>query len=268
MSDGVARRNWPADVVPEIVLAGRFLHRDRDFAVAYRQQRNWAVHLYEYRCEMRLDERVFTLQPGDLTLSPAGSVSRYDLPEPGYHLCVHFHSSGSGDELALPLFQRLGPWRDYVVGKLTEVMRFHAAAQPAGDVAAGALLQQTLAWLALFEGPVRDDMTPRAADAVARAAAYIERHLDEPLAVPALAAAVGLSQRYLARLFRQQYGMTMPHYLLQRRMELAHHLLTATDLPVKSIGARVGLADAQHFNKQFRRVMGVSPTAARRGARG
>jgi len=35
------------------------------------------------------------------------------------------------------------------------------------------------------------------------------------------------------------------------------------DLPIKAVAIQVGLADPQHFNKQFRRVVGVSPTAYR-----
>jgi AraC-like DNA-binding protein len=37
------------------------------------------------------------------------------------------------------------------------------------------------------------------------------------------------------------------------------------DLPMKRIAARVGMPDPQHFNKQFRLLTGLSPSAARLG---
>ena len=91
-----------------------------------------------------------------------------------------------------------------------------------------------------------------------------------------LAAGVGLSTDYVARVFARRYGMRLQHYLLLRRIELARHLLVSSDLPVSEIGRQVGLPDPQYFNKQFRRVAGresprLSPPARHRlksGARG
>jgi two-component system response regulator YesN len=78
-----------------------------------------------------------------------------------------------------------------------------------------------------------------------------------------LAKGVGLSADYVARLFARRYGMTVQHYLLLRRVELARHLLISSDLRVSEIGREVGLPDPQYFNKQFRRVVGQSPVAFR-----
>ena len=99
--------------------------------------------------------------------------------------------------------------------------------------------------------------------ALARAEEYLDRRLAQPLSVPRLAEVVGLSQSHLARCFRARHGVTIPRYLLTRRVELAQQLLITTDLSIREIGRRVGWPDPQRFNKQFRRITGRSPSAFR-----
>ena len=72
-----------------------------------------------------------------------------------------------------------------------------------------------------------------------------------------------MTQNYLARMFRKRFGMTIPRYLLNRRIDYARHLLTTTNIPIHRVAARVGLPDPQHFNKQFRKLVGTSPSHAR-----
>lgn len=91
----------------------------------------------------------------------------------------------------------------------------------------------------------------------------IDTEMAGRLIVPELAKRVGLSQNVLARRFKQTTGSTVSAYILARRIAAGHVLLTTTDLPVKVIAGRVGLPDPHHFNKQFRRLTGQSPTAVR-----
>jgi len=58
-------------------------------------------------------------------------------------------------------------------------------------------------------------------------------------------------------------GVTVQQYIANRRMELARHLLNTSQMSIKEIGAEIGWADPQHFNKQFHRLAGLSPSAAR-----
>jgi AraC-like DNA-binding protein len=94
----------------------------------------------------------------------------------------------------------------------------------------------------------------------------IEANLSRPLTVPALARSVQMSQNYLARRFRDHFGMTISDYILERRIVQAQYYLQSTALTVGEIGSRVGLPDPQYFNKRFRRQSGMSPTAFRKGS--
>jgi AraC-like DNA-binding protein len=94
----------------------------------------------------------------------------------------------------------------------------------------------------------------------------IDRYMTRDVRIREICRNAGLSQNYLARLFRKQYGCTMNRYLINRRLEFARHLLECTSLPIKEIGVRAGLPDPQHFNKLFRKITGKSPSAFRKKA--
>jgi transcriptional regulator GlxA family with amidase domain len=141
--------------------------------------------------------------------------------------------------------------------RLGEIARLHSG-HPEQSARAAVLFQDLLLGLAERRAPAR-----RSDAALDRLLALLDEQFAESWTVPQLAETVGMTQDHLARCFRQRHGLTIPRYLLQRRITHARHLLANTDLPVNRIAARVGLPDAQHFNKQFRRLTGVSPTSIR-----
>jgi AraC-like DNA-binding protein len=256
---------WPAAMLPQLRLAGRFALADRGFAVAYRSPAH-ALHLHDYPARMQLAGREIELRPGDLTLSPAGGVTAYDLPVAGHHWCVHFFPAPAvaAPAAKLPLHLRLGGRAAYAADQLAAVSRPCARAAPAAPLAAATAalgLQQFLLWAAGQAEPARS----AEAEIAERAAAFIEAHLAEPLTAARIAQSVGRSQNHLAAAFRRRFGMTLPRYALQRRMEHARYLLESTDLPIGRVAERVGVADPHYFNKLVRRFLGSSPTCVRRG---
>lgn len=262
---------WPLNARPRLRVAGVFPLDQRRFEFAY-LNRTHALHLHDYRGAIRMGQDEYALQPGTLTLSPAGVVSRYDLPEPGTHWCVHFDPQGSRgvSRVYLPRILVLGPHSEEAARRFAEVIRLHALAHRPGPqrrvaaVAASVAMQELLLWIALLEAPPHADVTSSRQAVVDRLLDIIHHELHTTLRVPDLARRVGMSQNYLARQFRLRTGMTIPGYVLHRRIQLARLLLRTTNLPVKQIAARVGMPDAQHFNKQFRRLIGRSPSATRR----
>ncbi|MGH8284742.1 MAG: helix-turn-helix transcriptional regulator [Steroidobacteraceae bacterium] len=59
--------------------------------------------------------------------------------------------------------------------------------------------------------------------------------------------------------------MTPHQFILHRRLHHAAVSLRASQAPVSSIALDSGFADLSTFNRRFRRVMGVSPSAFRAG---
>ncbi|RAK58944.1 hypothetical protein DJ021_03570 [Phenylobacterium hankyongense] len=254
---------WPATTPPRLKLASQFPLADKGFGTRYLGPTH-ALHLHGYAGRMQLGAAEFELQPGDLTLSPAGVASAYDLPEPGRHWCVHFHpAEGAAPTVALPLHLRLGPAAAYVAERLSAISRLQARAPDVlAQASAAVSFQELLLWCA---ARAQDEGDP--ADAVAdRVSAIVDARFAEPLTAARLAREVGRSQHYVARAFRRRFGMTVPSYSLRRRMAHAHYLLESTELPVGVVAQRVGIDDPHYFNKLVRRFLGDSPTVLRRRA--
>lgn len=87
----------------------------------------------------------------------------------------------------------------------------------------------------------------------------------EPLTVPDLARAVGVSAAHFSREFRRAFGESPHQYLLTRRLERAAALLRNTDRPVTDICFDVGLTSVGSFTTSFRRIYGTSPSSYRAG---
>jgi AraC-like DNA-binding protein len=231
-----------------------------------------ALHLHEYPGDFWIGKKKYRLEPGDLTLSPPEVPSRYDLQESGSHLCLHFFPPATlprSGSFRLPFHLRLGPQtaaaRERIWRTIDHARQATDHADSSASCAASASLQELLLWL---HGQCRRGAPPRRSslmeEALEKLGRAIETSLAKPMLIAELAAGVGLSADYVARLFVKRYGMTLQRYLLLRRIELARHLLVSSDLLVSEIGRQVGMPDPQYFNKQFRRVAGESPLAYRR----
>lgn len=112
---------------------------------------------------------------------------------------------------------------------------------------------------------------PRAAGAdghVLAAQEFIRTHLAEAdLSAPRVAAAAGVSERHLRRLFADT-GETLAHYVVEQRLRRARELLVATDRPrsVAEVALAVGYVSPAHFSRAFRAHFGQTPSDVRAAA--
>ena len=103
---------------------------------------------------------------------------------------------------------------------------------------------------------------------VRQAMAYIHEHYAEPFSRETLAVAVGLSDRYLTRCFRQETGITPVAYLNRYRIRRAQELLARGTLSVTEVALAAGFSDPSYFARVFRAETGVTPRAYQRGEQG
>ncbi len=266
---------WPFHASPGVRVAGRFPMKPEYRHLRY-VARTVALHRHHYPCRMTLGRRVLEIRPGDVTLTPAGVFSTYDLSAEGYHLCIHFmpYPSGRAPCALIPTHLRPGEQEALVAESFQRIIRLHRLSSGGSPMrrkllaaAASAALQDLLLGLAIRRGDLGEGR-PRTTSrmAVERARVILDRRFRERLSAGALAREAGLSINHFGRLFRRYLGMTVRRYILQRRIELAEQLLQTTVLPAKAVGAEAGISDAQYFNKQFRRATGLCPSAFRRRA--
>jgi AraC family transcriptional regulator len=94
---------------------------------------------------------------------------------------------------------------------------------------------------------------------------YLSEHLARRLQTREIAGQVSLSASHFCRVFKETYG-TSPHtYIIGLRLEFAQQLMLTTEYPLSQIALLCGMADQSHLSKLFRRRMGATPGAWRRG---
>jgi AraC-like DNA-binding protein len=264
----------PLRTTPGIITAGRFPMPASNSGRTYLQDR-FALHQHLYGGTIVIGKKPFAFQAGDLTISPPGVPTLYDLPRGGTHWCIHFEVSSPGPADAgfpLPLHLPSAGSRAHFEEKfrsITETLRPRGGKRTGVNLAlaaAGAELQQLLLMMArsrLPRGKNKGRANRRSDHALETARQTMEQHFQQELDVASLAAASGLSRNFFAARFRERYGMTVDGYLLHLRMQMARNLLLSTTLSIKEVAWECGISDPNYFNKQFRRVTGMSPSLYR-----
>ena len=107
------------------------------------------------------------------------------------------------------------------------------------------------------------ELCERDAARLAAARRLVDERWQEKLTLDTIARACGLNRAKLTRGFRQAFGSTVADAIADRRLQGAHRLLLATDLPVSSIGYRCGYSNNASFTRAFSRRYGVAPTRLR-----
>jgi len=88
---------------------------------------------------------------------------------------------------------------------------------------------------------------------------YLKRNFNADASVAAAAELAHLSPNYLSALFHRRTGSTISDYLARLRAEAAAKLLRE-GRSVAEASQAVGYADARHFARKFKEVMGCLPS--------
>lgn len=98
---------------------------------------------------------------------------------------------------------------------------------------------------------------------VSAAIRFIRQHACDGISVKQLLGEIPTSRRNLERRFRTLLGHTPHEEIIRCRIERAKELLQTTDLPLKTIAQRIGVAHPEYVNVIFRKSTGLSPGAYR-----
>lgn len=88
---------------------------------------------------------------------------------------------------------------------------------------------------------------------------YLDLHYQDKITLDDLAETFYINKFYLTRIFHEQFGMTINHYLLQVRITHAKQLLRFTGLPIEKIAHECGMSDSNYFTRMFKKVEGMAP---------
>ena len=80
---------------------------------------------------------------------------------------------------------------------------------------------------------------------------YIDAHLNTDLSLSALAVTAGMSPYHFGKSFKTSTGVTVHHYVLDRRLQRARELLRSPQLRVCDVACMVGIPNQSHFARVF-----------------
>lgn len=93
---------------------------------------------------------------------------------------------------------------------------------------------------------------------VEQVADYIERHISEGISVEELARQVHMSKYYFLRKFKEQTGVTVHNFVLNKRLiQASEELLQGNNMT--QVWQNAGFADYSSFLRNFKRAFGISP---------
>lgn len=95
---------------------------------------------------------------------------------------------------------------------------------------------------------------------VYKARDLILKNLDRNYTLRELGIIVGISQYNLTKGFKVIYGLSLPGFLHEARMQKARLLLKETDLPVARIAEAIGYTHPFSFSSAFKKYFGYTPS--------
>ncbi|MEH7545203.1 response regulator transcription factor [Neobacillus vireti] len=93
---------------------------------------------------------------------------------------------------------------------------------------------------------------------------YIHAHYDQGLSLKTLGQQFHVNAIYLGQLFQKEVGVVFSEYLNRYRLEKAKELLKTTHYRAGDIGKKVGYSDTTYFYKQFKKIVGTTPSEWRK----
>ncbi len=94
---------------------------------------------------------------------------------------------------------------------------------------------------------------------------YLSDRAGQPPKIADIAKACGYSERYFAKRFRDQVGLSPSQFIKSVRISKAKNLLSETELSLKEIAFRLGYSGTSNFSAAFSAAAGITPGQFRDG---
>ena len=82
--------------------------------------------------------------------------------------------------------------------------------------------------------------------------------------VDAMAAEVNMSRSYFQHIYRELFGVSCMTDVINSKIEKAKEILSETSCTVSQVAAMCGYDNEEHFMRQFKKTVGVTPTRYRK----
>jgi AraC-like DNA-binding protein len=215
--------------------------------------------------------QTYTLRKNDLYCLFPQVTHEYYTTENALLRKVFFAFDG---KLALPLLERigLGPYRPHLEGGVTdEVLAilesfFRLVTDKASSHSD---LSRLAIFLQLFDALSTNKITrgtlSQSVSWLQKAKDYLEIHYADGITIESVADYVGIDRTHFSKQFNKAFGLSPMKYVQKLRMNEAILLLKQTEYKLAEIAQSVGYPDLFSFSKAFKKHIGQSPAAYRKG---
>lgn len=235
------------------------------------------LYVLEGGVEVTLNDQSSTLKNGDILI--INSNKKHMLAASGDFLCMQLLISyslfGEMFNNAAILFlcnsthddnERYDRLRKVLRRLLNHYLERHGES---GDFEHIALCYQILHILSIYfmvqpTGTEGSDERGKYEDRIEQINQYIWYNYNQPISLKDLCDQLYLSNGYLSRFFKRNYGMSFAEYLTNIRLFHAVDDLLYTNANITKIAYDNGFANVAVFNKAFKKVYGETPSAMRR----
>lgn len=91
---------------------------------------------------------------------------------------------------------------------------------------------------------------------------YVEKNIDKPLNITALANELYISESHLAHIFKRDLHISVHKYILEKRLVLANNKIKSSVNPTQA-ALDCGFQDYSGFYKQYKKRFGISPSKSK-----
>jgi AraC family transcriptional regulator len=212
-----------------------------------------------------------TARPGVVTIIPAGTSARWDIPGPVNVIQFYIPqdtlsrvAEEVGKASVVDLLERTGhpdPTTSQLLTMATDGLVGNDGLdrlfrQQLTDVVATRLLAAHSDGLGIIQ-PVSGGLSPRA---LRRAIERLNSDDDEDVSLAALAEDAGLSRFHFCRAFKASTGLSPHAWLRQHRLEQAKEMLREPTMSIVMVAATLGYGSQTAFAAAFRKLVGESPS--------
>jgi AraC family transcriptional regulator len=160
----------------------------------------------------------------------------------------------------IPHYAMSDPFIEQIERSLSLEMESNSfASQLFVDSLTTALSIHLLRHYSTWQRPLREASGGLPSRQLQQAIEYIQAHLNEEIKLASIAAQLGMSQYYFARLFKQSMHISPYQYVIQQRIDRVKHLLKTTSMSISEIAYQTGFSHQSQLTNQFRKTVGTTP---------
>jgi AraC-like DNA-binding protein len=190
--------------------------------------------------------------------------TRPENREPLEHLFVHFNLGSPYDQVSPHIYVvDVDPHLERRLSQLCAILKD----EPELFGRTKTLLLNAIIADLLFRIPDEEWTLASSDERIKSTIEYIDRHLADALGNESLARRVNMATNSFARLFRQETGTPLQHYVYTRRVEKACILLHHSRDSIEKIAEACGFCDRYHFSRMFKKSVGKPPADYRNSFR-